>query len=543
MTFLVWREYLETGLPEIDEQHHRLVDLVNALGPSLAGASDIEPATRRALLAELVDYAIVHFRDEEALMARAGLAESGFAHHRATHARFAERIGQRVAAVEAGESGSGDALLSMLSSWLLLHILGEDQAMARQVRLLRAGHSPGEARREGRGTDLSPDPAALSRAMVDVYVLLSRQNREARLALSEVRRQRELIAGHNATLEHTVRERTRSLEALARDLTRARDDAQAADRAKGRILGTVGHELRTPLNAIAGHAHALRGAALPAAQRASLEAISRAGERLTELVDSVMAFAGDEAPREPLVFRPAALLAGAADRARAQVAGRPVEVQAEVDPAVPPSLCGDPVAVEQALRHLVDNAAKYTERGTIRIAVRPADTGAEPVRLRFEVEDSGIGIEKARLDVLFEAFGQPEDHLVRRHEGLGLGLAIARKLALRLGGTLVAESRPGSGSRFTLEAPFLPAPAPRPEAALPDDPAAEAWLDTLARRLGESDVRAIGLVDRMPEPIRERLGGMAGELARHVAAFDFESAARVLDHTLTSPRIAQRERP
>jgi hemerythrin-like metal-binding protein len=151
MTFMVWNSHLETGIGIVDQQHRGLVEMLNQAAPLLAQSSRESLCDIAPLLDGLLDYAATHFKTEEDLMARLNMDPRASGHHHASHAMFAQQVADMIQAYSSDDGVTGDRLLSFLASWLVLHILGEDQAMARQVRALEAGATPEQAYDEARG--------------------------------------------------------------------------------------------------------------------------------------------------------------------------------------------------------------------------------------------------------------------------------------------------------------------------------------------------------------------------------------------------------
>ena len=261
-----------------------------------------------------------------------------------------------------------------------------------------------------------------------------------------VRSARELDRYRNH-LEDLVGQRTTQLE-------QARLAAEAANQAKSAFLANMSHEIRTPLNAITGMAYLIRRSQVTPEQAERLGKIETAGHHLLEIINAILdlskieagKFALDTSPVDipTLIDNVAAMLA---DRARAR--GLHIEVDL---PAPFPPLIGDATRLQQALLNYTGNAIKFTHQGSITLrATAEADDG-ESCIVRFEVEDTGIGIPAELLPRLFAPFSQADESITRQYGGTGLGLAITRKLAELMGGEAGVDSTPGVGSRFWFSA-------------------------------------------------------------------------------------------
>jgi len=263
-----------------------------------------------------------------------------------------------------------------------------------------------------------------------------------------------------------------SLETMATSLDRAYKAAEAGNRAKSQFMATMGHEIRTPLNAILGMAELLELEKLPYESRNNLRTIRKSGEALLDIINEILDFAKIEHGKlelEPRIFDLQACAEHAADlmRGRATDSGNRIEVELP-DTWIAPYVWSDPTRLRQVILNLMSNAVKFTTNGVIRLRISEKMAG-DQLRLRFEVSDTGIGIDEAGLEKLFQPFSQVDASISRRYGGTGLGLTICKEIIERFGGQLGVKSAIGKGSTFWFEIPAEPSDiAPTCSAARPD---------------------------------------------------------------------------
>ncbi len=268
-------------------------------------------------------------------------------------------------------------------------------------------------------------------------------------------------------------------------LRAARAAAESANLAKSSFLANMSHEIRTPLNAITGMAQLMRRDGVSERQREQLDKIDSAGQHLLATINAVLDLSKIEAGKFALdenEVKPAAILANVvsmlAEKARDK--GLTLRVESETMPC---DLRGDSTRIQQALLNYASNALKFTARGSITLRVKTLADDAGQLLLRFEVEDTGVGIAPDVAPRLFSAFEQADNSTARKYGGTGLGLAITKKFAELMGGEVGLESTLGVGSTFWFTARLeKTAGKPQAEAAVPTDPAEATLLRDYAGR-------------------------------------------------------------
>ncbi len=261
--------------------------------------------------------------------------------------------------------------------------------------------------------------------------------------ISHKKRIAEELDLHRHHLEKLVESRTAELQT-------SRTLADAANLAKSAFLANMSHEIRTPMNAIIGLTHLLRQSKLTVEQLERLDKIDAAGQHLLSIINDILDLSKIEAGRlelEESDFALDTVLDHVCSLIMVQAQNKGLSVAVE-SIGMPLWLRGDQTRLRQALLNYAGNAIKFTETGGIRLRARLLENGGENLLLRFEVEDSGIGIEKDKLPLLFTTFTQADVSTTRQYGGTGLGLAITRRLANMMGGEAGAESIPGRGSTF-----------------------------------------------------------------------------------------------
>ncbi|WP_313230839.1 ATP-binding protein [Stenotrophomonas acidaminiphila] len=245
---------------------------------------------------------------------------------------------------------------------------------------------------------------------------------------------------------------------LEQQLLQAKQDAEAAMLAKGEFLATMSHEIRTPLNGIIPMLEMVAQGPLGAEQREMLNTASESSRALFRIVDDILDYSKLEAQRlelEITTFNLRELLDSLLQLMRRSAAHKGLDITLALDPAVRLAVRGDPVRLRQVLSNLMVNAIKFTERGGIQVQVRRmGETNAQHL-LRFEVRDTGIGIDADQQQRLFSAFTQADASTTRLYGGTGLGLAICKRIIDLMHGKIGLDSVPGQGSTFWFEIPLL----------------------------------------------------------------------------------------
>jgi len=242
--------------------------------------------------------------------------------------------------------------------------------------------------------------------------------------------------------------------ARTQELDEARTAAEMASKAKSQFLANMSHEIRTPLGAISGMSRLVRREPLSPNQLSHLDKLETAASHLNSTINDILDLSKIEAGKFDLLDEPLQLdhlIADVIDMCHEHAKEKNLQITGSADP-LPPLLYGDPTRLRQALLNYLGNAVKFTEAGTIRLHAKAIEESDDDVLILFEVQDTGIGIEKDKLDKLFQAFEQADSSTSRQYGGTGLGLVITKKLAQAMGGDAGVTSSLGMGSTFWLTA-------------------------------------------------------------------------------------------
>ena len=275
--------------------------------------------------------------------------------------------------------------------------------------------------------------------------------------LAEIDAGRKSIQTYQNELEHLVENRTEALSQANRELVVANLAAKAATQAKSQFLANMSHDIRTPMNAIIGMTQLAMQTELTPKQRNYMTKVDAAARWLLGIINDILDFSKIEAGKvvlEQVEFCLDDVIGHVGDLLLSQAQGKGLDLQFRIDPDTPRALLGDPLRLGQVLVNLIGNAIKFTATGQITVTVRRATDEKEGARLRFEVNDTGIGLSEEQRGRLFGTFSQADSSTTRKYGGTGLGLSICKHLVEMMGGEIGLDSEPGVGSTFYFDALF-----------------------------------------------------------------------------------------
>ena len=349
-------------------------------------------------------------------------------------------------------------------------------------------------------------------------------------------------------------------ERKANEIERARQEAEASNRAKSEFLAKMSHEIRTPMNAILGLGHLALKTDLSSKQRDYLNKMQASAYSLLSIIDDILDFSKIETGRleiEETDFRLDKVLENLAAVMGEKAAEKHLAMTIHCAPDVPLSLIGDPMRLSQVLSNLLSNAIKFTERGAVSLTIdsllqQDCAESSDQHLLRFTVSDTGIGMTTEQLARLYRPFTQADGSTARKYGGAGLGLAICKRLVELMGGILEVQSRPGQGSVFSFTLSFCvndekprflitpPSPGKLRALVVDDDPSYSSLLENILRAMSftvsavDSGVAALHELER---------AAATGEQPYKLALLDwkipgmdgFETTQRIK----TNPRIPE----
>ncbi len=435
-----WDVNFETSIAIIDEQHFKLVSLLNELADHIVHNDAVE---LKRVFDELAAYADYHFKTEEGVWAPYFKDDPLFLKHKQSHDSFLPQVESLMQ--EAKNKSLPQAVedvLGFLVNWLTFHILDSDKRMSIVVREMDAGHDLAKAKNLA-DAEMSDAVMLLVKTVLNMYESLSART----LDMLKEREERKHVEA--------------ALRVQKTELETEKQKAEAASKSKSTFLANMSHEIRTPMNGVVGMLDVLSHSNLSRDDHKMVETIRQSANSLLGIINDILDFSKIEAgkfqlsPHRMHIEDEFNVVVNLLDRVAME---KVVELTLFSDPKIPDVLIGDALRFRQILTNLIGNAIKFSAglEHTGRVHVRMEFLRREGTRVWVccRIQDNGIGINQKTLDRLFHSFEQASEGTTRTYGGTGLGLVISKSLTHMMGGEIEVESEVGAGSQFTFHLPF-----------------------------------------------------------------------------------------
>jgi PAS domain S-box-containing protein len=329
--------------------------------------------------------------------------------------------------------------------------------------------------------ELHPDESAKRYTLADKWVLENKKPKEVQEVISQP------DGDHHYVIVkfplYNIYHEVEGVCGIATDITtrvqyeqeliEARKVAEQAEKFQEQFLANMSHDIRTPLNGIVGMTNLLSGTNLNGEQKEFIDAIRQSSDTLMVLVNDILDLSKIKAGRlgiESIPFDIRELVARSVCTLKRKAKEKSLQFIISIGPDIPVTVTGDPHRLSQILINLISNSVKFTDQGEVMLSLRVSEREADKVQICFSVKDTGIGIAKDKLDMIFESFTQSNSDTSRKYGGTGLGLAIVKQLVLLQDGEIHVESGLGKGSNFQFTIPYFIPSDSDPDFIKPEDP-------------------------------------------------------------------------